>query len=284
MSKVRQSSRLGFTLIELLVVIAIIAILAAILFPVFAQAREKARAITCASNEDQIGLGIIQYTQDNNETYPITNGGDPQGGNWAQQIYPYVKSTGVFECPDSTDAGRFNPSNTASNNGTSTWMGTSNTSIGAQAIPVSYGMSNFIGAHNQVENNGPDMACTDGYVNEPASKILVAERNAGEYGGNNQDGMGWFDWDGTGQYSFYTDGRADHTQRMNVLFCDGHVQSVSPAQTAGNASTGALNMWGCFSDADKAVGSFPACAPGDVNGDVPDPILAQRFSTMRDQH
>ena len=64
--------RRGFTLIELLVVIAIIAILAAILFPVFAKAREKARQITCTSNEKQLGLAFLQYVQDYDETYPST--------------------------------------------------------------------------------------------------------------------------------------------------------------------------------------------------------------------
>ncbi len=98
----------GFTLIELLVVIAIIAILAAILFPVFAQAREKARAIACLSNTKQLALGIIQYEQDVDEKTPP--GVNPYGGGegWAGQIYPYVKSTGVFLCPDdstSTHAG-----------------------------------------------------------------------------------------------------------------------------------------------------------------------------------
>ena len=65
-----RSHRNAFTLIELLVVIAIIAILAAILFPVFAQAREKARSASCLSNEKQIGLGLMMYTQDYDETYP----------------------------------------------------------------------------------------------------------------------------------------------------------------------------------------------------------------------
>jgi len=96
----------GFTLIELLVVIAIIAILAAILFPVFAKAREKARQISCASNLKQLGLAFAQYTQDADEKYPC--GTAPvtdtrnygQGVGWAGQIYPYVKSDGVFICPD----------------------------------------------------------------------------------------------------------------------------------------------------------------------------------------
>ena len=68
----KQQKNRGFTLIELLVVIAIIAILAAILFPVFAQAREKARAASCESNIKQLSLGLLQYLQDNDETFPPT--------------------------------------------------------------------------------------------------------------------------------------------------------------------------------------------------------------------
>jgi len=96
----------GFTLIELLVVIAIIAILAAILFPVFAKVREKARQISCLSNEKQIGLATLEYTQDYDETIPYGPDGY-QGGStygipagWAGLIYPYLKSTAVLKCPD----------------------------------------------------------------------------------------------------------------------------------------------------------------------------------------
>src|SRR3982750_4482024 len=97
-----MQSRKGFTLIELLVVIAIIAILAAILFPVFAKAREKARQISCASNERQLGLGFMQYTQDYDECLPTTHWGTPVG--WAGQLYPYIKSAGLFKCPDDPTA------------------------------------------------------------------------------------------------------------------------------------------------------------------------------------
>ena len=98
------SKKRGFTLIELLVVIAIIAILAAILFPVFAQAREKARAISCISNLKQIGLAFTQYEQDFDERNP--QGWDPYGraSGWAWQVYPYVKSRAVFRCPDDSAA------------------------------------------------------------------------------------------------------------------------------------------------------------------------------------
>lgn len=103
--------RKAFTLIELLVVIAIIAILAAILFPVFARARENARRASCQSNLKQIGLGILQYAQDYDEKmprayygYPDTSG-TPAGNDiigdykWMDVVQPYAKSVQVFNCP-----------------------------------------------------------------------------------------------------------------------------------------------------------------------------------------
>lgn len=108
-------NRKGFTLIELLVVIAIIAILAAILFPVFAKVREKARQTTCASNEKQMGLAIIEYAGDYDDFYPLefdeaAEANGSQGIEWTEMVQPYVKNGtpgqyagnvigGIWDCP-----------------------------------------------------------------------------------------------------------------------------------------------------------------------------------------
>ena len=130
----------GFTLIELLVVIAIIAILAAILFPVFAKAREKARQITCTSNEKQIGLGILQYVQDNDETFPAGAPGAAAaqiaGVGWAGAISPYVKSAQLFRCPDDSTAGG---------------VGSNNQTL----YPISYAMNKFVANKTLAALQGP---------------------------------------------------------------------------------------------------------------------------------
>jgi len=89
----------GFTLIELLVVIAIIAILAAILFPVFARAREKARQNSCLSNVKQLTLALLMYVNDYDERFPGSASGWLHGPTWKGKIYPYVKNAGIYKCP-----------------------------------------------------------------------------------------------------------------------------------------------------------------------------------------
>lgn len=120
--------KMGFTLIELLVVIAIISILAAIIFPVFSKVQEKARQATCLSNERQLGIGFMQYQEDNDEmlagAYCCGDGVGDKLGGWVAynnfpvndgtakydvalgSIYPYVKDTQVYICPDDSDGRR----------------------------------------------------------------------------------------------------------------------------------------------------------------------------------
>ena len=153
----------GFTLIELLVVIAIIAILAAILFPVFQKVRENARRTSCLSNEKQLGLGIIQYQQDADELFPCgavagvtpnDNDGYGGGAGWAGQIYPFVKSNAVYVCPD--DAGS-----------------------GGKAIE-SYGINENLtsGAKHDGNNTPQGGALGLGACNAPANTVLLAETTA----------------------------------------------------------------------------------------------------------
>ena len=116
----QHNSRRGFTLIELLVVIAIIAILAAILFPVFAKARENARRASCQSAMKQVGMGLMQYVQDYDETYVLQSGdariisngtsAAPRAmgtvpHNFADKLHPYIKSEAVWRCPSSSRTG-----------------------------------------------------------------------------------------------------------------------------------------------------------------------------------
>jgi prepilin-type N-terminal cleavage/methylation domain-containing protein/prepilin-type processing-associated H-X9-DG protein len=154
-------TRKGFTLIELLVVIAIIAILAAILFPVFAKAREKARQASCLSNQKQIGLAIMQYVQDYDETYPCTciyaGGYVTFWNNFS--LTPYVKSQQVFRCPSQASVDKH-------------W--------GGIWTETAYNLNDAIGRATDSGFGLPPATLAE--VKTPAGTWLLGE-NAGYYGG-----------------------------------------------------------------------------------------------------
>lgn len=162
--------RSGFTLIELLVVIAIIAILAAILFPVFAQAREAARKSSCQSNLKQIGSGIMMYVQDYDERFPTVRSANTNAfQDWRQSIFPYTKNVQIFLCP-SNNANNRNP-----------YVGDCQNVTLAPGVPqvyVSYGFATING-NNPTANGfsygggtpGPLMAVVD----RPADQLMVVE-------------------------------------------------------------------------------------------------------------
>ncbi len=229
--KVFTQRRHGFTLIELLVVIAIIAILAAILFPVFARARENARRASCMSNMRQIGLGLMQYTQDYDETYPgrmVSNGTNYQ--NWKILMQPYVKSVQVFACPSNT------------NNTVPTRDGTGST----VNCPISYSANTDDGTSKGIfmkTDSGQTTPISIAAVDSSASTIAVVEG-------------GWSNSDFVVTNSYFTattpptEGTktamfVGHLGTTNVLFCDGHVKSLKPLATLDTASggSGSVNMW-----------------------------------------
>ena len=237
----------GFTLIELLVVIAIIAILAAILFPVFAQAREKARQITCASNEKQIGLALAQYTQDWDETYPLANYiPDPSTGingyiNWQYEVDPYVKggypvgnkdltsgSTGqhlsVWFCPD------WDRTNDLFWNDGVTPVGVApSTATPSKSYLIN---ENYLGAYVYT-GAGPntDFAKPSASISvfkTPAQTVLVAEGrgNTVNTSGNDTPGatLSGTNSVASTDYGNYVSGRTRHSGGSNYLFVDGHVK------------------------------------------------------------
>jgi len=204
--------RLGFTLIELLVVIAIIAILAAILFPVFSKAREAGRRTSCLSNMKQMGTGIMMYVQDYDETYmPRRGGGTLNDGHWGYAIQPYVKNDKLFICP----------SNGASS---ATTIGTPVPDPGFR-LRRSYGINGWI---LDQELFGLNAAV----VQTPAQNILIAEHTS-----NHDDFAGY--WWGQGTYRDV--GFAGHNATWNLMYFDGHAKNKRPTATVSSNIEWALN-------------------------------------------
>ncbi|HEY3397066.1 MAG TPA: prepilin-type N-terminal cleavage/methylation domain-containing protein [Armatimonadota bacterium] len=206
--------RHGFTLIELLVVIAIIAILAAILFPVFARARAKAQQSNCLSNVKQIALGIIMYTSDNNERYPLYRFTDSAGHFycWWNGVDPYVKNMQLWKCPSDATTGMI-------------------VDDPAQ-IPPSYGRS-YAGNPNVMNTNGT----STGSIVAPAQCIMTGEapqRLTGYWQDPSTYILGsTIDWAATNQSGTKNYWRVDdawyesmirHNDGENLGFCDGHAK------------------------------------------------------------
>ena len=209
----RSKSR-GFTLIELLVVIAIIAILAAILFPVFARAREKARQTSCLSNVKELMLGALMYAQDYDEVMLRLNIGyngrafiytEPNGNSrtgdyilWHTMVYPYIKNVQIYNCPSYSY--RY---------------------TGWYTGGGSYGLNNY--------NDGQAMA----WFEKPAQNMFLAEAGGGD--SYNLDGD---DRAATPNNSEMTD-NARHNDGLNSAFCDGHAKWLSKTNipSYGSSST-----------------------------------------------
>lgn len=199
---VGEKKRPGFTLIELLVVIAIIAILAAILFPVFAQAREAARKASCQSNLKQIGNAWAMYAQDYDERTLINtwNGGGFQKNRiWLEQIQPYAKNYGIGKCPS---------------DGTP-WTATDQET--GRTVTGSYAMQSW-GEWNLAE------------IAAPAEYFLVWDttRTSPLFGDNawigEETSDGAYEW---AKDRFFA---ARHQDQINMLYSDGHVKTTRCAQ------------------------------------------------------
>ncbi|RYX81997.1 DUF1559 domain-containing protein [bacterium] len=233
----RLNHHQAFTLIELLVVIAIIAILAAILFPVFARARENARRASCSSNMKQIGLGVLQYSQDYDERMisgrMSPGNADGQGGRWRAMLQPYVKSGQLFRCP----------SNTRNNDNPEDNQFTNNEEKISYAAPIDNGSGGAFGARGQA---GPNLAD----FNDVSRTIMVVESNCPHTDFSVTNGY----WNGIKAYNANLPALYfGHLSTANFLFVDGHVKTMKPIQTISNQTdsagnpgmggSGSVNMW-----------------------------------------
>jgi prepilin-type N-terminal cleavage/methylation domain-containing protein/prepilin-type processing-associated H-X9-DG protein len=218
MNTSRRNSQRGFTLIELLVVIAIIAILAAILFPVFAQARDKARQTACISNTKQMTMSILQYAQDYDEVFPRDTN-DNQNTFWMDYVQPYCKNEQIWRCPS-----RPNPSQRVN-------AGRANdfTAYGINWFFLgTYYSGTTMTVDGQTYTSTP--TCSMAAVGAPTQTIMIAESSY--YNGNpNNDGT---------VYAIYPPGinwawalpwgdlSRRHSGGSNIGYCDGHVKWSKP--------------------------------------------------------
>ena len=203
----------GFTLIELLVVIAIIAILAAILFPVFAQAREKARQVSCLSNARQIALGVRMYVQDYDETFPLWHAyskktAAPHYGIEVD-VQPYLKNQAIFKCPN--DAG--GPFQRTDVPGTSSYFAAYGSSFYFERRCFS--VVNGFSISNNVPTTRTTAIVTDSLFERPAESILMRDEMFPWFAPTVDTSNYW------GYQGFY---QTWHAQGGSVIFAEGHAK------------------------------------------------------------
>ncbi len=203
----RGFTRKAFTLIELLVVIAIIALLAAILFPVFSRARENARKSSCANNLKQLGVGVAQYVQDYDEIWPMIWNGNTNVYNWAPGEFPYVKSYQVYRCPSDS---RDHASSYLGNN----WLHIKALADIQKVSSVVYLIEGYTGAGGNFSPN-----------------------QANYFRGLNED---YTLWNATHRITQASNGLPRHLGAANVLFVDGHVKSVNLPSYTGTSQVSAI--------------------------------------------
>jgi prepilin-type N-terminal cleavage/methylation domain-containing protein/prepilin-type processing-associated H-X9-DG protein len=224
--RVKVFRKRAFTLIELLVVIAIISILAAILFPVFARARENARKAACMSNLKQIGLGAAMYLQDYDETYPFAQ---MPSGNWYKLFEPYIKNSQVFICPT---AGVIE-----SSAGVKNYSGGYGWNIGGTFNNTSTG--NGFGGYSGYEVTPSGSYVKMAAVNEPSQTIFIADPASSGYTGNGVFAVGYLSISyipvlhGGQVGPFYKSPNVAVAPGGggNYLFADGHVKFLNASQS-----------------------------------------------------
>jgi prepilin-type N-terminal cleavage/methylation domain-containing protein/prepilin-type processing-associated H-X9-DG protein len=203
-------SRRAFTLIELLVVIAIIAILAAILFPVFARARENARRSSCQSNLKQIGLGIMQYTQDYDEYLPKEYT-QAAPNFWFHNIQPYVKSAQLFNCPSanySYISAFTGGTSSRISYGYNHWLsGASSGTVGVNLASIPQVAITPLAIDTSYYVAGPDNTCQVSTTAPDKADLIDCSGTLG------------------GPYNNDNPPLPRHLETFNMVFVDGHVKS-----------------------------------------------------------